>query len=144
MSMLDGSMVDLVSAKIMPSSSSLPQIGEGIIEWAVSSRNQKVRAHLYTALLNYIHLQPDSYSKESPDLTIDVTLDESASNLTLGGDGAGNMGQSATRILRKYSTSIDSIIDIDATVRPCLRSRVTSRHVEHTGTIASRRPGPAR
>lgn len=58
MSMLDGSMVDLVSAKIMPSSSSLPQIGEGIIEWAVSSRNQKVRAHLYTALLNYIHLQP--------------------------------------------------------------------------------------
>ena len=114
-SMLDGSMIDAVSAKIMPSSSTLPQIGEGIIEWAVSSRNQKVRAHLYTALLNYIHLQPDSYSKESPDLTIDVTLNESdVSNLTLGGSGGVNSAQSATRILRKYGTSIMSITCQDA------------------------------
>ena len=43
MSMLDGSMIDVVSSKILPSSSSLSQIGEGIIEWAVSSRNQRVR-----------------------------------------------------------------------------------------------------
>ena len=60
-------------------------------------------------------LQPDSYSKESPDLTIDVTLNESdVSNLTLGGSGGVNSAQSATRILRKYGTSIMSITCQDA------------------------------
>ena len=107
MSMLDGSMIDVVSSKILPSSSSLSQIGEGIIEWAVSSRNQRVRVHLYTALLNYIHLQPDCYSKESPDLTLEGTLNDSdISNLTLGG---GIRAESSTKILRKYGTSIMSI-----------------------------------
>ena len=67
-------------------------------------------------LKTIINPKKDSYSKESPDLTIDVTLDESASNLTLGGGGggAGGMGQSATRILRKYGTSIMSITCQDA------------------------------
>ena len=43
----------------MPANGVHPSIGEGIIEWAVASKNQKVRAHLYAALLNFIHLQSE-------------------------------------------------------------------------------------
>ena len=36
----------------------------GLIEWAVGARyNQRVRAHLYGALLNYLQMQPDFYGK---------------------------------------------------------------------------------
>ena len=56
-------MVETITSKILPTNSIVPSIGEGIIEWAVSSKNQKVRAHLYAALLNFINLQPDFYGE---------------------------------------------------------------------------------
>ena len=63
LNLLDGSMVETITSKILPTNSIVPSIGEGIIEWAVSSKNQKVRAHLYAALLNFINLQPDFYGE---------------------------------------------------------------------------------
>ena len=60
--MLDGSVLDVSSLAVLPCSTILPSIGEGLIEWAVNARyNQRVRAHLYGALLNYLQMQPDFY-----------------------------------------------------------------------------------
>ena len=86
--MLDGSIMDVSAIAVLPSSTLLPSIGEGqsfikqmlkhlfdqmvkikniflgLIEWAVSARyNQRVRAHLYGALLNFLQMQPDFYGK---------------------------------------------------------------------------------
>ena len=39
LNLLDGSMVETITSKILPTNSIVPSIGEGIIEWAVSSKN---------------------------------------------------------------------------------------------------------
>ena len=123
-------MVETITSKILPTNSIVPSIGEGIIEWAVSSKNQKVRAHLYAALLNFINLQPDFYGKPTqkplPKFLLDIsgsreadlsttrslfeTLNESEMNLTIGSLSAG----SSTKILNKYGTSIMSVTCQDA------------------------------
>ena len=127
-------MVETITSKILPTNSIVPSIGEGIIEWAVSSKNQKVRAHLYAALLNFINLQPDFYGECAPpdpanpalkynsiflgsreaDLSttrsLFETLNESEMNLTIGSLSAG----SSTKILNKYGTSIMSVTCQDA------------------------------
>ena len=122
-------MVETITSKILPTNSIVPSIGEGIIEWAVSSKNQKVRAHLYAALLNFINLQPDFYGESlnptskflfdilgsreadlSTTRSLFETLNESEMNLTIGSLSAG----SSTKILNKYGTSIMSVTCQDA------------------------------
>jgi nuclear pore complex protein Nup205 len=114
LNLLDGSMVETITSKILPTNSIVPSIGEGIIEWAVSSKNQKVRARLYAALLNFINLQPDFYGSREADLSttrsLFETLNESEMNLTIGSLSAG----SSTKILNKYGTSIMSVTCQDA------------------------------
>ena len=134
--LLDGSVLDVSSVAILPSSTLLPSIGEGLVEWAVSARyNQRVRAHLYGALLNYLQMQPDFYGKISLFLNLlciftllktvqndleasrlDVTSDSAfnSSRLSAAVGGARQLNSSASRILSQYGTSIMSVTCQDA------------------------------
>lgn len=56
---LDGTLSEMTATPIIPSSTLLPSIGEGLIQWAIGAQSQRVRSHLYASILNYFQLQPD-------------------------------------------------------------------------------------
>lgn len=102
---LDGTMSEMTATPIIPSSTLLPSIGEGLIQWCVSAKSQRVRSHLYASLLNYFQLQPD----------FQIQTDMHASRLFNETMAAGTaMASSASKILNLYGTSIMSITCQDA------------------------------
>ena len=101
--MLDGSVLDVSSLAVLPCSTILPSIGEGLIEWAVNARyNQRVRAHLYGALLNYLQMQPDFYVQNDAEASR-LLLDTMAEDQTLRGSGR-QISSSAAKILDPYGS----------------------------------------